>query len=89
MVSRMWDRFLGAFLRAIDKSGYTKDEIVLVSGIGCTGRIPTYVDFNTLHTTHGRALTFATGIKLVKPELKVIVVMGMLWPEGGIILFTP
>ncbi|MCL0048312.1 2-oxoacid:ferredoxin oxidoreductase subunit beta [Dehalococcoidia bacterium] len=68
--------FLGAFLRAIDKSGYTKDEIVLVSGIGCTGRIPTYVDFNTLHTTHGRALTFATGIKLVKPELKVIVVMG-------------
>jgi len=68
--------FLGAFLRAIDKSGYTKDQIVLISGIGCSGRITTYVDFNTLHTTHGRALTFATGIKLVKPELKVIVIMG-------------
>jgi len=47
-----------------------------VSGIGCTGRLPVYVDFNTLHTTHGRALTFATGIKLAKPRLKVIVVMG-------------
>jgi 2-oxoglutarate ferredoxin oxidoreductase subunit beta len=55
---------------------YTKDEIVLVSGIGCSGRLPVYVDFNTLHTTHGRALTFATGVKLAKPELKVIVIMG-------------
>jgi 2-oxoglutarate ferredoxin oxidoreductase subunit beta len=35
-----------------------------------------YVDFNTLHTTHGRALTFATGVKLAKPSLKVIVIMG-------------
>ena len=68
--------FLGALLRAIDKSGYTKDQIVLVSGIGCSGRITAYVDFNTLHTTHGRALTFATGIKLAKPELKVIAIMG-------------
>ena len=68
--------FLGALIRAIDHSGYGKDDIVLISGIGCSGRIPTYVDFNTLHTTHGRALTFATGIKLAKPALKVIVVMG-------------
>jgi len=68
--------FLGALLRAIDKSGYTKDQIVLVSGIGCSGRITAYADFNTLHTTHGRALTFATGIKLAKPELKVIAIMG-------------
>ncbi len=67
---------LGALIRAIDSSGYDKDDIVLVSGIGCTGRLPVYVDFNTLHTTHGRALTFATGIKLAKPRLKVIVVMG-------------
>ena len=67
---------LGALIRAIDHSGYSKDEIVLISGIGCSGRLPTYVDFNTLHTTHGRALTFATGIKLVKPALKMIVVMG-------------
>ncbi len=67
---------LGALIRAIDHRGYEKDDIVLVSGIGCTGRLPVYVDFNTLHTTHGRALTFATGIKLAKPRLKVIVVMG-------------
>ncbi|OPY01687.1 MAG: 2-oxoglutarate oxidoreductase subunit KorB [Syntrophorhabdus sp. PtaB.Bin047] len=67
---------LGALIRAVDHKGYEKDEIVLVSGIGCTGRLPVYVDFNTLHTTHGRALTFATGMKLAKPRLKVIVVMG-------------
>jgi len=67
---------LGSLIRAIDRTGYSKDEIVLISGIGCTGRLPVYVDFNTLHTTHGRALTFATGVKLAKPSLKVIVVMG-------------
>jgi 2-oxoglutarate/2-oxoacid ferredoxin oxidoreductase subunit beta len=67
---------LGSLIRAIDRTGYGKDEIVLISGIGCTGRLPVYVDFNTLHTTHGRALTFATGVKLAKPSLKVIVVMG-------------
>jgi 2-oxoglutarate ferredoxin oxidoreductase subunit beta len=67
---------LGALVRAIDRTGYNKDEIVLVSGIGCTGRLPVYVDFNTLHTTHGRALTFATGVKLANPNLKVIVIMG-------------
>jgi 2-oxoglutarate ferredoxin oxidoreductase subunit beta len=54
----------------------SREEIVLISGIGCAGRISVYVDFATMHTTHGRALTFATGIKLVKPDLKVIVVMG-------------
>jgi len=67
---------LGALIRAIDRIGYEKDDIVLVSGIGCSGRLPVYVDFNTLHTTHGRALTFATGVKLAKPNLKVIVIMG-------------
>jgi 2-oxoglutarate ferredoxin oxidoreductase subunit beta len=67
---------LGALIRAIDRVGFEKDEIVLISGIGCSGRLPVYVDFNTLHTTHGRALTFATGVKLAKPSLKVIVVMG-------------
>ena len=63
-------------IRVIDQIGYSKDDVVLVSGIGCSGRLPVYVDFNTLHTTHGRALTFATGIKLAKPRLKVITVMG-------------
>lgn len=67
---------LGALIRAIDRTGFSKDEIVMISGIGCTGRLPVYVDFNTLHTTHGRALTFATGVKLAKPSLKVIVIMG-------------
>lgn len=67
---------LGALIRAIDKLGLEKDDVVLASGIGCSGRMPAYVDFNTLHTTHGRALTFATGIKLAKPSLNVIAVMG-------------
>jgi 2-oxoglutarate/2-oxoacid ferredoxin oxidoreductase subunit beta len=67
---------LGALIRAIDRTGLKKDDIVLASGIGCSGRMPVYVDFNTLHTTHGRALTFATGIKMAKPSLNVIVVMG-------------
>jgi 2-oxoglutarate ferredoxin oxidoreductase subunit beta len=53
---------LGAMIRAIDRLAYRKDDIVMVSGIGCSGRLPVYVDFNTLHTTHGRALTFATGV---------------------------
>lgn len=67
---------LQAVIRSFHRLGYSKDELVLVSGIGCTGRIPVYVDCNTLHTTHGRALTFATGIKLARPELKVVVFMG-------------
>ncbi|MBM4284264.1 MAG: 2-oxoacid:ferredoxin oxidoreductase subunit beta [Deltaproteobacteria bacterium] len=67
---------LGALIRAIDRTGFSKDDIVLVSGIGCSGRMSVYVDFNTLHTTHGRALTFATGVKLANPRLQVIVVMG-------------
>jgi len=67
---------LGALIRAIDRLGLEKDDIVLASGIGCSGRMPVYVDFNTLHTTHGRALTFATGIKLANPALTVMTVMG-------------
>ncbi|HUU65460.1 MAG TPA: 2-oxoacid:ferredoxin oxidoreductase subunit beta [Dehalococcoidales bacterium] len=68
--------FMQALIRVIDQIGYSKDEVVLISGIGCSGRLPVYVDFNTLHTTHGRALTFATGIKLANPRLKVITIMG-------------
>jgi len=67
---------LGALIRAIDALALEKDDIVLASGIGCSGRMNVYVDFNTLHTTHGRALTFATGIKLARPGLTVIAVMG-------------
>ncbi len=67
---------LKSILRVIDKLGWKKDDIALVSGIGCSSRTPGYVDFNTLHTTHGRALAFATGIKIAKPKLHVIVVSG-------------
>jgi 2-oxoglutarate/2-oxoacid ferredoxin oxidoreductase subunit beta len=67
---------LGSLIRSVHGLGIPKDDIVLVAGIGCSGRIPVYVDFNTVHTTHGRALTFATGIKLANPRLKVIVIMG-------------
>ncbi len=67
---------LGSLIRATAKLEIPKDDMVLASGIGCTGRMPAYVDFNTLHTTHGRALTFSTGIKLAKPELTVMTIMG-------------
>ncbi len=63
-------------LRAIDDLGLSQDEIVWVSGIGCSSRVPGYVNFDGLHTTHGRALAFATGIKLANPDLKIIAFMG-------------
>lgn len=67
---------MGALIRAIDRMGLDKNEVAVISGIGCTGRMPVYLDFNTMHTTHGRALAFATGLKLAQPNMKVIVVMG-------------
>ena len=67
---------LKAMLRAIDRIGLSKDEITMVSGIGCSSRLTGYVDFNTMNTTHGRAIAFATGVKMVKPEMNVIVVTG-------------
>lgn len=67
---------MGALIRAIDRIGLEKDDVALVSGIGCTGRMPVYMDFNTIHTTHGRALAFATGLKIAKPHMKVITIMG-------------
>lgn len=65
-----------AVMEAIDRLGWDKNNTCIVSGIGCSSRAPGYLDFNTLHTTHGRALAFATGIKLAKPELHVIVLTG-------------
>ena len=61
---------------AIENLGYDKEKVCIISGIGCSSRAPGYMDFNTLHTTHGRALAFATGVKLANPDLKVIVVSG-------------
>lgn len=67
---------LKSMLRAIDNLGLEKDEVAFVSGIGCSSRTPGYIDFNTLHTTHGRPIAFATGLKLARPDLIIIVVTG-------------
>ncbi len=67
---------MGAFLRAVETLQLDQDKVAVVSGIGCSSRLPGYLDFNTLHTTHGRALAFATGVKLAKPELTVVVMTG-------------
>ena len=67
---------LNSMLRAIEKLGMNKNDIVMVSGIGCSARISGYVDFHTLHTIHGRALAFATGVKMSRPEVNIIVPMG-------------
>ena len=63
-------------IRAIENLGLKKNDIVMVTGIGCSSRISGYLDFHTLHTIHGRALAFATGVKLSRPELTLIVPMG-------------
>ncbi|TET99571.1 MAG: 2-oxoacid:ferredoxin oxidoreductase subunit beta [Candidatus Stahlbacteria bacterium] len=67
---------LSSLLRALYLLNIEKDKVAMVSGIGCSGRTPGYVDVHTLHTTHGRAIPFATGIKLMKPEFYVLAVMG-------------
>ena len=67
---------LNALLRAVDELGLDRSSIVMVSGIGCSARMSGYVDFHSMHTLHGRALAFASGIKLTRPELTVIAPMG-------------
>ena len=67
---------LKAFVRAIEKMGVSQDDVCVVSGIGCSGRFSSYVDFNTIHTTHGRTVAYATGVKLVRPDKLVICVAG-------------
>ena len=67
---------LSSIVRAIDKTGWDRDDVVMVSGIGCSSRAPAYLDFNTLHTLHGRAIPIASGIKLGNEKLKVIVITG-------------
>ena len=65
-----------AVIKAIDELELDKNKVCIVSGIGCSSRAPGYLDFNTLHTTHGRALAFATGLKHANPELEIIVITG-------------
>jgi len=67
---------LNCFLNAIIKSGLDPDKIAVVSGIGCSGRVAGYVNMDSFHTTHGRAIPFATGLKLANPALKVVVFSG-------------
>ncbi len=67
---------LNAFLSALIKSELSLDKVSVISGIGCTGRTAGYVKLDSFHTTHGRAIPFATGLKLANPDLKVVVFSG-------------
>jgi 2-oxoglutarate ferredoxin oxidoreductase subunit beta len=67
---------LGGMLRAFEELGYERHNTVVVTGIGCTGKADDYLVTNALHTTHGRALAYATGIKAFNPALNVVVLMG-------------
>ena len=67
---------LTCFIEGVMRKGYSVDECAVVSGIGCTGRVAGYLEMDTYHTTHGRAIAFATGLALAKPDLKVTVFSG-------------
>lgn len=63
-------------LAAVEEMGWERDETVFVSGIGCSSRAPGYILTDSLHTTHGRALAFATGVKMARPGFNVVVFTG-------------
>ncbi|MBO8160122.1 MAG: 2-oxoacid:ferredoxin oxidoreductase subunit beta [Thermosipho sp. (in: Bacteria)] len=65
-----------AFIEAADQLQLEKDRVAVISGIGCSSRATGYLDFNTMHTLHGRGIAFATGVKLARPDFKVIVLGG-------------
>jgi 2-oxoglutarate ferredoxin oxidoreductase subunit beta len=65
-----------SFNEALKKSKIDLDDVAVVSGIGCTGRVAGYVKLDSFHSTHGRAIPFATGLKLANPDLKVVVFSG-------------
>jgi len=67
---------VNCFARALTDSGLDLDKVAIVSGIGCTGRVAGYMNLDSFHTTHGRPIPFATGLKLANPELKVVVYSG-------------
>jgi 2-oxoglutarate ferredoxin oxidoreductase subunit beta len=67
---------VNCFARALVESKLNLDKVAIVSGIGCTGRVAGYMRLDSFHTTHGRAIPFATGLKLAKPELTVVVYSG-------------
>jgi 2-oxoglutarate ferredoxin oxidoreductase subunit beta len=65
-----------AFIEAVDKEELDPDRVAVISGIGCSSRVTGYLNFNTMHTLHGRAVAFATGVKLARPEFNVVVMGG-------------
>ncbi len=67
---------VNCFARALNKLDFPQEKIAIVSGIGCSGRVAGYLKFDSFHTTHGRAIPFAVGLKLANPDLKVIVYSG-------------
>ena len=67
---------VNCFTRALMESGADLDRVAVVSGIGCTGRVAGYLKLDSFHTTHGRAIPFATGLKLANPDLQVVVYSG-------------
>ena len=67
---------VNCFTRALTESKLDLKKTAIVSGIGCTGRVAGYVNLDSFHTTHGRAIPFATGLKLANPRMKVIVYSG-------------
>ena len=67
---------VNCFARALERMKIDLDKVAVVSGIGCTGRVAGYLKLDSFHTTHGRAIPFATGLKLANPELKVVVYSG-------------
>jgi 2-oxoglutarate ferredoxin oxidoreductase subunit beta len=64
------------FASALEQSELDLNKVAIVSGIGCTGRVAGYMNLDAFHTTHGRAVPFATGLKLGRPELEVVVFSG-------------
>ena len=68
---------LNAFVNAVEELGLDTKKMVCVSGIGCSSWIPSpYFKSDTLHTTHGRPIAFATGVKIMRPDLTVVVIAG-------------
>ena len=67
---------LNAFITALKRSDIPRQDIAIVSGIGCTGRTAGYVNLDSFHTTHGRAIPYATGLKVANPRLKVCLISG-------------
>lgn len=67
---------LNCFVHAVDELRIDLDKLAVVSGIGCIGRIAGYTNTDSFHTTHGRPIALATGVKLANPELEVVIISG-------------